>query len=83
MPSGSITPLERFQGLVSYLSFSSILVDMHLPHMKSFAEVIEQVRVAFRHEKESEAHQVLTTGIRLSLIDIADLLSADFSTSFP
>ena len=34
---------------------------MHLPRVKSFANVVEQVRDVFKsykHEKESEAHQV-------------------------
>jgi hypothetical protein len=61
MPSsGSSTPLERFQGVVSFASFSPA-TDMHLPHVKSFANVVDQVREAFKHyknEKESEAHQV-------------------------
>lgn len=33
----------------------------HLPRVKSFSEIVEQVRDAMRHykhEKESEAHQV-------------------------
>lgn len=36
-------------------------LNFHLPHVTSFAHVIEQVRDAlkhYKHEKESEAHQV-------------------------
>lgn len=37
---------------------------MHLPHVKSFANAMEQVREAalklfLKHEQESEAHQVI------------------------
>ncbi len=67
--SRSSTPLENLKTFVSpqfNSPFPPLLIatmHFHLPHVhvKSFADVVEQVRDAIRHykhEKESEAHQV-------------------------
>jgi hypothetical protein len=57
---------------------------MHLPHLKSFADIVEQVRDAFKqfkHEKESEAHQVLPS-FQLKYVVMSFHISLDLSSSF-
>lgn len=62
--SGTAAPLPHVikdSVSLSLLLVSSLIMHFHIPRVKSFTHIVDQVRDAIKHhkhEKDSEAHQV-------------------------